>query len=173
MEDWYVYARALRSVLPHRSGEGTIDVSSKIELTHLRVELEDEDADISLDEADILEIIFGGGTHTEAEKETLAEIIRQINAQLGRPLTKADQIVFDQMEREWIENEQLTDQARANDLENFGLAFAKVFESSMLDRLSKNEELVMKILDSEDIRTQLESIYVRRVYEALREPTPR
>jgi len=76
------------------------------------------------------------------------------------------------MEREWVEDEQLSAQARANDLENFGLAFAKVFEASMLDRLTKNEELVMKILDSEDIRTQLESIYVRRVYEALREPTP-
>ena len=33
---------------------------------------------------------------------------------------------------------------------------------------SKNEELVMRILDSEDIRTKLESIYVQRVYESLR-----
>jgi restriction system protein len=51
LEDWYVYSRALRSVLPHRTGEGSSDVSSKIELTHPRT--------------------------------TLAEIIRQINDELG------------------------------------------------------------------------------------------
>ncbi|MEA3502852.1 MAG: hypothetical protein U9R47_08765, partial [Actinomycetota bacterium] len=152
----------------HRSGEGTIDVSSKIELTHLRVALGEQEADISLDDAELLKVIFGGGSYTDAEKETLAEVIRQINEQLGRPLTRADQIMFDQMEREWIENDQLADQARANDHENFGIAFAKVFESSMLDRLSKNEELVVRILDSEDIRTKLESIYVGRVYDTLR-----
>ncbi len=168
LEAWYLFSRALRSVLPRRHGEGTIDVSSKVELTHLRVERDEDEVDISLDEGDLLEIVLGGSSYTEAEKETLAEIIRQINERLGRPLTKADQIVFDQMEQEWVEDDQLTQQARANDLENFSLAFAKVFERSMLDRLSKNEDLVMKILDSEELRTSLETLYVERVYRTLR-----
>jgi hypothetical protein len=73
------------------------------------------------------------------------------------------------MEQEWVEDEQLSAQARANDLENFSLAFAKVFEASMLGRLAKNEDLVMKILDSTDIKNALEAFYVERIYNALRE----
>jgi type I restriction enzyme R subunit len=171
MEDWDIYSRALRSVLPHVEGSGTIDVSSKIELTHLKVSLAESESDVSLDADEReLEVIFGGdGSHFEVEEETLAEIIRQINEQLGRTLTKADQIVFNQMEKDWLENNQLLDQANNNDIENFGLAFAKVFDSSMLDRLTKNEDLVMKILDSAEIKAALEASYVKRVYEALRE----
>jgi hypothetical protein len=158
-------------VLPHVDGSGTIDVSSRIELTHLKVSLAESETDVSLDtDEGELEVIFGGdGAHFEVEEETLAEIIRQINDQLGRTLTKADQIVFDQMEKDWLENDQLLDQANNNDVENFGLAFAKVFDSSMLDRLTKNEDLVMKILDSTEIKNALEAFYVERIYNALRE----
>jgi hypothetical protein len=73
------------------------------------------------------------------------------------------------MEKDWLENDQLLDQANNNDMENFGLAFAKVFDSPMLDRLTKNEDLVMKILDSTDIKNALEAFYVERIYNALRE----
>ena len=38
----------------------------------------------------------------------------------------------------------------------------------MLDRLSKNEDLVMKILDADEIRKALEAFYVERVYSTLR-----
>jgi type I restriction enzyme R subunit len=170
LEDWYVYSRALRSVLPHESGQGTIDVSSKVELTHLKVALAEDETDVSLDaDAGELEVIFGDGRHFEPDEETLAEIIRQINERLGRTLTKADRIVFEQMEQDWLEDDQLFAQANANDLENFALAFTKVFEASMLARLGKNEDLVMKILDAPEIKEALEAFYVDRVYHSLRE----
>jgi hypothetical protein len=169
LEDWYVYSRALRSVLPHEAGQGTIDVSSKVELTHLKVALAEGETDVSLDaDAGELEVIFGAGRHFEPDEETLAEIIRQINERLGRTLTKADRIVFEQMEQDWLEDDQLSAQANANDLENFALAFTKVFEASMLARLGKNEDLVMKILDAPEIKAALEAFYVERVYSTLR-----
>lgn len=68
-----------------------------------------------------------------------------------------------------MENNDLSAQANANDLENFALVFAKVFESSMLERLTKNEDLVMKILDAPEIKDALEAFYVERVYAALRD----
>jgi type I restriction enzyme R subunit len=170
LEDWYVYSRALRSVLPHEAGQGTIDVSSKVELTHLKVALAEDETDVSLDaDAGELEVIFGDGRHFEPDEETLAEIIRQINERLGRTLTKADRIVFEQMEQDWLEDDQLFAQANANDLENFALAFTKVFEASMLARLGKNDDLVMKILDAPEIKEALEAFYVDRVYHSLRE----
>jgi type I restriction enzyme R subunit len=157
LEDWYVYSRALRSVLPHEAGQGTIDVSSKVELTHLKVALAEDETDVSLDaDAGELEVIFGDGRHFEPDEETLAEIIRQINERLGRTLTKADRIVFEQMEQDWLEDEQLS-------------AFTKVFEASMLARLGKNEDLVMKILDAPEVKAALEAFYVERVYRSLRE----
>jgi hypothetical protein len=76
--------------------------------------------------------------------------------------------VFEQMEQDWLEDDKLAAQANANDLENFALAFAKVCEASMLARLGKNEDLVMKILDAPEIKAALEAFYVERVYSTLR-----
>lgn len=168
MEDWYVYSRALRSVLPREESGGTIDVSSKVQITHLKVSLAEGETDISLDGGDPLTPPLGDGKQHEVDEETLEEIIRQINERLGRTLTGADKLVFDQMEREWLEDDLLGDQARNSGIENFGLVFTKKFDSSMLDRLSKNEDLVLKILDSPGIKEALQVYYLEKVYRSLR-----
>ena len=108
------------------------------------------------------------GKQHEVDEETLEEIIRQINERLGRTLTGADKLVFDQMEQEWLEDDTLGDQARNSGIENFGLVFNKKFDSSMLDRLSKNEDLVLKILDSPGIKEALQAYYLAKVYRSLR-----
>ena len=168
MEDWYVYSRALRSVLPREEGGGTIDVSSKVQLTHLKVSLAEGETDISLGDADPITPPLVDGKQHEVDEETLEEIIRQINEALGRTLTGADKLVFDQMEQEWLEDDTLGDQARNSGIENFGLVFNKKFDSSMLDRLSKNEDLVLKILDSPGIKEALQAYYLAKVYRSLR-----
>jgi hypothetical protein len=38
----------------------------------------------------------------------------------------------------------------------------------MLDRLSKNEDLVLKILDSPGIKEALQAYYLEKVYRSLR-----
>ena len=72
------------------------------------------------------------------------------------------------MEQDGLEDEQLSAQANVNDPENYALAFAKVFEASLLARLGKNENLVMKILDTPEIKDALEAFYGERVYQSLR-----
>jgi hypothetical protein len=77
------------------------------------------------------------------------------------------------MEQEWLEDADLESQAINNDLENFSIPFGKKVEVSMLDRLSKNEDLVMKLLDSPDLLGALVAFYTERVYNSLRGNTPR
>lgn len=54
MEDWYLYCRALRSLLPRKDGGGSIDVSSMVQLTHLKVSMAEEEEDITLGDGEPL-----------------------------------------------------------------------------------------------------------------------
>jgi type I restriction enzyme R subunit len=170
LENRYIYSRLLAKTLPPRPGDGQIDVSSKVELTHLKVALAEEEQDVSLGEdADPLAVLFGSGKLHEVDEETLEEIIRQINEALGRTLTKADAILFEQMEETWLGDDALAAQAQNNEFENFSLASAKRFDGDWLDRQTDNEELVLKLINSPMLRDALFAFYAERVYKSLRE----
>src|SRR5262249_2084484 len=111
LERDYLYARALGTILPG-SNEGRLDLGTEVELTRLRLEKAFEGS-VSLDhgEGEVRTIFDGRGPQHKPEAEHLSQIIEIINERFGLKLTDADQILFDQFERTWIDDPTLATQA--------------------------------------------------------------
>ncbi len=83
--------------------------------------------------------------------------------------TERDRLLFDQFEEDWIADGELSDQAKNNTLDNFGLVFDRKFMSTVVNRVDTNEEIFKKLLDDEDFKDAVADFYRRKVYDRLRE----
>jgi type I restriction enzyme R subunit len=110
-----------------------------------------------------------GAPSTSQYPSTLSRIIEIINERFGLKLTDTDQVLFDQFEQAWIEDQTLATQARENDLANFRFAFDKTFMNTIVTRMDANNEIFKRVLDDQDFRTLLAGYYVKKVCEQLRE----
>ena len=99
---------------------------------------------------------------------TSRTIIGVLNERFGMALGTADQLFFDQMEETWMADEHLTDQARANPIENFRLVFNDTFIKSIVGRMDDNEDIFRKILDDDAFQAVVMNHYLQRVFERAR-----
>ena len=103
---------------------------------------------------------------------TSRAIIDVLNERFGMVLGTADQLFFDQMEETWMADEHLTDQARANPIENFRLVFNDTFIKSIVGRMDDNEDIFRKILDDAAFQAVVMNHYLQRVFERARDLGP-
>jgi type I restriction enzyme R subunit len=86
----------------------------------------------------------------------------------GTSFTEADEVFFDGVRAEAVEDADLQLAAQANTLENFSLVYKKQEEAIAIDRMDKNQELVEKYLNDEAFRTAVSTMLVAQVYNAIR-----
>lgn len=99
---------------------------------------------------------------------------RGLHLERGRPAAGRLQTL--RVREGWVADEELSDQARNNSLDNFRLAFERKFLQTIVTRVDTNDEIYKRILDDEDFQATLGEFYARKVYERLREvdgPPPR
>jgi type I restriction enzyme, R subunit len=169
LERDYLYARALGLMLPG-SSEGKLDLGQEVELTHLRLEMTFEgSAALEHGDPDITTIFDGRGSRNEPAAEHLSQIVALINERFGMQLTETDQLLFDQFEQSWVDDNTLATQAKENDLGNFRLAFDREFMKTIVTRMDANNEIFKKVLDDAEVRDFLADVYVRKVYNRLRD----
>ena len=171
MERDYLYCRALATCLRGRDSIERLDLGSEVELTHLRTQ-ETFSGSVSLTAEQGELTTFPGegkGPQHEPEIEPLSQIVQMLNERFGMELGEADQLLFDQYEREWVDDPELAAQARENTKENFALVFERKFIDTIVQRMDSNEEIFKRILDDEDFRATLADFYLARVYGRLRD----
>ena len=170
LERDYTYCRALASKLRDAATVERLDLGEEVELTHLRNEITSEGS-LALD-AKTGEVITiygeGAGKQSEPPLEPLSDIIEQLNERFGLNLDERDKLLFDQFEEAWMADPTVLDQARANTLENFRLAFDDRFMSTIISRMDDNEAIVKRVLDEAELREALKGIYASRVYQRAR-----
>ncbi len=168
LERDYRYCRALSALVKAEPGD-RLDLGSEVELTHLRHEIISEGS-ISLDPetGEIVQYPPGGGKPPEPNEVPLSSLVDTLNERFGTNFTDADQLLFDQFEADWIANQNLGDQARSNDLENFALVFAREFMRTVVTRMDANDEIYKRILDDQPLQDAVKHHYARSVYEKLR-----
>ena len=164
-----IYCRALASRLRSEATSERLDLGSQVELTHLRHEMT-YSGSLALDggNGEVVSIFGEGiGKQNELPLEMLSKIVDELNKRFGLNLTEADQLFFDQVEAEWVSNEEIGDQARNNSFENFRLVFDPRFISTVVGRMDANEGIFKKILDDEEFKQTLLELYSWRVYKRL------
>ena len=170
LEQLYTYSRFLALRLP-REQSGTLDLSDDVVLTHLRTELIGEH-DLSLIEGGGLVPGFTGDGvgGQEPQVAKLSEIIDRLNDRFGTEFTEADKVFVDQIEQTCVENEALAMQARVNSSENFKLAFDKVLEGLVIDRLDANQDFFGRMIDDPAFGAIVRDYIAQNVYRRLNEP---
>jgi type I restriction enzyme R subunit len=171
LEADYVFCRALSSYMRDAGTVERLDLGSEVELTHLRHQMTFSGNLELTSETGEVRSFFGEGRggQQELELEHLSSIVEVLNDRFGTDLTEVDKLLLDQFEEDWVADDELSDQAKSNSLENFGLAFNRKFLNTIIARVDTNDEIFKKILDDEEFKSAIESYYLRKVYDRLRE----
>lgn len=171
LERDYVFCRALALYLRDTETFERLDLGTEVELTHLRNQVTYSGSLSPASDVGEIRSFFGEGAggQQELELERLSSIIDVLNERFGLDLTEADKLLFDQFEQSWVEDGELSDQARSNTLDNFRLAFDRKFLQTIVTRVDANDEIFKKILDDDDFRSIIGKYYLQRVYGRLRE----
>jgi len=173
LEADYVFCRALSSYLRDAGTVERLDLGSEVELTHLRHQMTFSGTlELSSERGEVRSFFGEGqGRQQELELKHLSSIVEVLNDRFGTDLTEVDKLLLDQFEEDWVADDELSDQAKSNSLENFGLAFNRKFLNTIIARVDTNDEIFKKILDDEEFKSAIESYYLRKVYDRLREET--
>ena len=150
-------------------GGGGIKLSNEVQLQYYWIE-KTFDGNASIHEGDSLP--GGGGGEAgrkEEEEEELSIIIERINKRFGINLTKEDRVAAAQLEYDIYEDQDLTQKAISNTVEDFRYAFEQSFLDKVVKRMDQNEAFYTRILDDENYHNAIFEYLLLRTYKRLRE----
>ncbi len=173
LERDYLYCRALASLLRNASTLERLDLGSVVELTHLRHEVSFSGSlSLSADSAEVQSLSSEGpGAKRLPDIEPLSRIVDTLNERFGLQLSDSDQLLFDQYEQDWLADQEVTDQARGNTIENFRLVFDRNFLKTVIGRMDENDTLFRRILDDPEFQDVVKDFYGAKVYREARKPS--
>lgn len=170
----FVYGQFLLRKLPIAGGGvGPITLDNEIALEYYKLEKTSEGS-ISLivgEEAPLKGVTHAGTARSSAvEDETsLTKIIEVLNDRFGTDFTYADQLFFEQLEEEMVSDEELSEQAKHNTVDNFQYAFDEKFLSILIDRMELNQGIFARVMDDDKFQSTVKKHLLKSVYEKLRQ----
>lgn len=105
--------------------------------------------------------IFGGGKLHEPDVEPLSQIIQRLNERFGTTFAPEDAVAFyGVVVDKLVKRSDIQRAAAVNSPENFGLLFAKEFQSGVLDQLGVNEDMALSYIDSPAMQAEILAAYL-------------
>jgi len=166
----YVYLTYLLKKLPREKGS-SIHLADEVALEYYTIKKTFEGS-VSLtpdyENVPVAPVKFAGTTIKEEQKEYLSTIIERLNKRFGTNFTKADQLSVEQIKEDFAADEDLVQKAKTNTIEDFKLAFEKVFINKVVDRMDQNKAFFTRVLDDEQFRIALMEYMLVETYQKLR-----
>ena len=170
LEQLYTYLRFLLTKLPKRNTGPGYHLEDEVELQYYRLQkISEGQIDLTTGDGKPLKGPSDVGTGQEDEKIKLSELIDILNERFGTDFTQADQLFFDQIQEEAMENELLQKAATANSKDDFRYVFEKAFEGLVIDRMDGNEEIFGKLMSDGEFRKLAVEHLLNRVYKNLKQ----
>ena len=164
LERDYIYCRALAAFVRRDPGS-SLDLGREVELTHLRHEMTYQGSvSLTSDTGEVRTISDGMGRRQDPAEEALSQIITKLNERYGLSLTEADRLHFEGIAASLVSDPMLQQQAAANNVDNFRIAFEQRFKDAVVDRLNESQELTYRILDNADLRSDVIAAYLPLIY---------
>jgi len=165
----YVYLTYLLKKLPKEKGS-TVHLADEIALEYYTTKKTFEGS-ISLTPEDenvpVTPVKFAGTGVKEEQEEYLSSIIERLNKRFGTNFTKADQLSVEQIKEDFAADEDLVQKAKTNTIDDFRLAFEKVFINKVIDRMDQNQAFFTRVLDDEQFKNALMEYMLIETYEKL------
>jgi len=159
LERDYLFGRALAAFIRDDAGTA-VDLSGVVELTHLRNQQQfSGSVALDADSGEVTTIYSGTGRMTDPADEPLSVIIDRLNALHGTDWSDTDRLVFDAALDDLIAREDVQVTAVNNSAENFGVVFPELFQKALLGRVDRNEKVVYKYLDDDDLAADVLKVY--------------
>lgn len=169
LEVRYSFGRLLLKRLP-RGERDRVELDGEVDLHSYRLARLGE-TDIALTSGEVGEV--RGPTAVGTRKATdeqvpLHEVIEILNERFGTDFTKSDQLVVEQIIEDGKADAQVQARVAANSFENFSLSIEETITGLMIDRMDRNQSLVTKFLNEDELRRLLTEHIAKRIYEDLK-----
>ncbi|CAJ2376375.1 MAG: type I restriction endonuclease [Gammaproteobacteria bacterium] len=167
LEKLYSYIRFLLAKLP-RGGRGPVyNFDDDVTLRYYRLQKISEGAlQLRQGEESPLPGPTEVGTAAEHAGEIeLSRLIDILNRRFGTEFKSGDELFFESIREDALDDEKLREAAMANSMENFGLVFGEALEELFVSRMEQNEEITGKYLNEEEFRAAIKEYLLKKVYE--------
>jgi type I restriction enzyme R subunit len=170
-EKLYSFGRLLRTKLPRRESEGELELDGDVALAYYRLSQTSE-GDRSLQPGDREPVTGAAEVGTSRPKDDqrspLSEIISTINDRFGTDWKPEDRLLFDQVVEDLAHDDELGEQARANDLDNFKHVFDPKALDAFIQRMERNSGIASQVLNNREMLAALMAAMMREVYDRAR-----
>lgn len=166
----FVYLNYLLKKLPKGKGL-TVHLSDEIALEYyVNKKTFEGNASIRYDDdnVSVTPVRFAGAMLKDGESEQLSSIIERLNERFGTEFTLADQLSVEQIKEDFATDEDLVLKAKTNTIDDFKLAFERVFLNKVVDRMDQNQSFFTRILDDEQFKNTLMNLMLVETYEKLK-----
>jgi type I restriction enzyme, R subunit len=169
LEQLYTYLRFLLTKLPAREDGRDMHLEDEVDLQYYRLQkISEGKIDLAGGEARSLKGPGDVGTGQDGDDTIrLSELIDILNERFGTDFTQADQLFFDQIQEEAIDNETLRKAASANSKDDFRHVFEQAFEGLVIDRMEGNEEIFARLMGDGEFRRLAMEHLLSKVYKAI------
>jgi type I restriction enzyme R subunit len=170
LEKLYVFSRMLLNKLKEKNSGPTYSFDDDVALQYYRLQkIREGDIELIKGESGKVDGPLEVGTGKKKEDEIeLSQLIDILNERFGTEFTTGDQLFFDSIKADSLEDEDLKLTALNNTLEGFGYKFAQSLEERFTDRIEMNEDIVGRFMDNRDFRQAVTAVLTRQVYEQIR-----
>ena len=169
LEKLFTYLRFFQKKLPKPALSDRFQLTDEVALEYYRLQ-KIEEGQIKLQknkDGELSSITEAGVRRDKDEHAPISKIIEILNDKLGTDFTPADQLFFDQIEEEMVQDEILAKQAQSNTKENFKYGFEDKFMDAVIDRIEQNQELFAKLMDDHKMATIVKEMLLDRVFKRL------
>lgn len=170
LEKLYAYGRLLITKLTDEGGRTPFTLDDEVRLAYYRLQRTGEGS-ASLQPGDTATVAgptsVGTGRPREEDIAKLSDIVTVLNDRFATDFRPEDQLLFDQVVGDLTSDDGLADQAKNNDLEQFGFAFDPKAMATFMDRMERNENIANVFMENEDVRKVILDWMKNRVYEEL------
>lgn len=169
LEKLFTYLRFFQKKLPKPSISDRFQLTDEVALEYYRLQ-KIEEGQIALqkgEEGELSGVKEAGVRYQKEEYAHISEIIEVLNDKLGTDFTPVDQLFFDQIEEEMVQDETLAKQAQSNTKENFKYGFEDKFMDAVIERMEQNQELFAKLMDDDQMATIVKRMLLDKVFKRL------
>ncbi len=165
-EKRYVFLHSLLAKLPKANQESKVDLSSDIVLQYYRLQKKGEGA-ISLknETSKGLKGSTDVGTGRPKTTDELSHLIEELNDSYGTDFTVADQLFFDQIVEEALNDEQIRQSAKTNSLEDFSQFLLTRLLDLLLSRIDGNVEICNIVAKDESVKEKVNKRLAKNIYK--------
>ena len=164
----YVYLRSLLKVLPKGTTDTNVDISKDVALQFYRLEKIGEGSiNLKDGEADDLKGSVDVGTGKTKSTDHISAMVNELNDAYGTDFTPADQLFFDQVIEEALQDESILEAMQANSLDSFTDYINNKLMDLFLIRITGNEEVCNTVMSNEEIKSKVASRLARQLFYAV------